>query len=360
MRKATTSPRSPVHGRAPFWAPAYVMACLFGLLAAVLTPSILIAGSLDLTVRDVGIGIGDSEVLHGLRLNFRDRELRRVNGINITIWSPPEEVRSDVRGLALGLPLTGGETLRGLGIGAFGVAAERDADGVFLGGLGAGAGERLRGVAIGGLGAGTGDDVIGVLIGGLGAGTGENVRGVLIGGLGAGAGEDVQGIQVGGLGVGAGGNLSGISAAGLATGAGGDVAGIQVAGLAVGAGERMRGIQVAGLAVGAGEALSGVSLAGLAVGAPEARGLLIGGIASGGVEVSGLAFSLAHFRITEEGILKGAAVSAFNRIEGTQRGLTVGLFNMASELEGIQIGLLNYAGNKRKGLRWLPFVNANF
>ena len=122
----------------------------------------------------------------------------------------------------------------------------------------------------------------------------------------------------------------------------------------------MRGIQIAGLGVGAGEALRGISIAGIGAGAPDVQGVLIGGIAAGGEEVSGIGASIAHFRIVEDGILKGVAVSAFNRVQGTQRGLTVGLFNMATELHGFQIGLLNYAGNKSKGLRWLPFVNANF
>ena len=29
-------------------------------------------------------------------------------------------------------------------------------------------------------------------------------------------------------------------------------------------------------------------------------------------------------------------------------------------LQGIQIGLLNYAGNNPDGLRWLPGINAHF
>ena len=43
-----------------------------------------------------------------------------------------------------------------------------------------------------------------------------------------------------------------------------------------------------------------------------------------------------------------------------KRGLTIGIFNKAEELEGIQIGLLNHAGNNRGMLRWLPLINAHF
>jgi len=33
------------------------------------------------------------------------------------------------------------------------------------------------------------------------------------------------------------------------------------------------------------------------------------------------------------------------------------LYNRTEELHGLQVGLLNYAGNNPKGLRMLPFVN---
>ncbi|MFW5972964.1 MAG: hypothetical protein ACOCTG_03150, partial [Bacteroidota bacterium] len=40
--------------------------------------------SLDLTVDDYGLSFGDSRRVNGLRFNFRDRHLDRVNGINVT------------------------------------------------------------------------------------------------------------------------------------------------------------------------------------------------------------------------------------------------------------------------------------
>src|SRR5262245_46654566 len=104
--------RGPI--RASCWATfCLVPFCLFQTEAAS-------AGSLDLTVHDAGIGIGDSRKIHGLRLNYRDRRLREVNGINVTLWSPYSRSRGVVRGLALGLPVTGAETLRGGGVGVLG------------------------------------------------------------------------------------------------------------------------------------------------------------------------------------------------------------------------------------------------
>jgi hypothetical protein len=67
----------------------------------------------------------------------------------------------------------------------------------------------------------------------------------------------------------------------------------------------------------------------------------------------------AYLRV-EDGTLHGVATSAYNDVRGTQRGLTIGLLNRAYELHGLQIGILNYAGNRPAALRWLPVVNWNF
>lgn len=67
--------------------------------------------SLDLTVGGVGISIGDSRRLNGLRINYRDSRLDRVNGINATIWRPYDGGHGDITGLALGLPVTGGDDI---------------------------------------------------------------------------------------------------------------------------------------------------------------------------------------------------------------------------------------------------------
>ena len=79
-----------------------------------LLASLLLAASaraqergLKLAVGDVGIGIGDVRRIDGVRLNFRDRQLESVRGLHLTVWSPREYGDSQVRGFALGVPLTG-------------------------------------------------------------------------------------------------------------------------------------------------------------------------------------------------------------------------------------------------------------
>src|SRR6476659_2590594 len=167
------------------------------------------AQGLDLTVNHVGIAIGDVPRVTGLRLNYRDRNLEWVNGINATIWSPYGEGSGTVRGLALGLPLTGAASIDGVATGSFGVGARDRIRGIGVAPLGIGAGGTLEGLMIGGLGAGSGAGVTGIGVGGLGIGSGGPLRGLFVGGLGVGGGGSVDGIVIGGLGAGVGGHLRG-------------------------------------------------------------------------------------------------------------------------------------------------------
>lgn len=56
------------------------------------------------------------------------------------------------------------------------------------------------------------------------------------------------------------------------------------------------------------------------------------------------------------GTLRGVSVSAVNRIRGQQRGLTIGIVNIAEELHGLQLGLVNIARNK-SSFSVLPIAN---
>jgi hypothetical protein len=58
----------------------------------------------------------------------------------------------------------------------------------------------------------------------------------------------------------------------------------------------------------------------------------------------------AYFTVTKGGSFRGASVSAFNRIQGTQRGLTIGLINYARTLRGYQLGLINISDNDGRRL----------
>jgi hypothetical protein len=74
--------------------------------------------------------------------------------------------------------------------------------------------------------------------------------------------------------------------------------------------------------------------------------------------VTGLGIAGGYMRI-EEGSLRGVSVSGFNDIRGTQRGLTIGLVRYAQTLHGVQLGLVNIAGNNPPAAIILPGLNLN-
>ncbi len=310
---------------------------------------------MKLAVGDVGIGIGDVPRLDGLRLNFRDRHLQLVRGVNVTLWKPHDDAAGTVEGFALGLPLTGADRIRGIAV-AGGLEAGSSFEGIGVTALGIGAGEHLRGVAVAGLGVGTEGEAEGVLLGGLGAGAGGDLRGIVLGGLGAGAGGSITGVAVGGLGAGAGGAFRGIGVGGLGIGAAGGFRGIGVGGLGVGSGGDMVGIAVGGLGVGAGNELRGIGLAGGRVQAARITGIAASGIMANTADLRGVVVAPAYFRIREDGHHGGVSLSAVHRVDGTQTGVTIGLVNIARDLHGLQVGLLNIALNKER-YRALPLMN---
>jgi hypothetical protein len=317
----------------------------------------LSAQGLKLAAGDVGLGIGDVPRLDGLRLNFRDGELQRVRGINATLWDPYSDAYGgSVRGIALGLPLTGARDIEGVAIGV-GVSADRDLSGIGVGVLGMGSGGELSGIMVGGLGMGAGDGMSGIMIGGLGAGSGGDVSGILLGGVGAGASGHVRGFMLGGVGGGAGQGLSGIGIGGIGVGTGGDAKGLLIGGLGVGAEGDITGVAIGGVGVGAGGEIKGLAIGGMGVGARAMTGVSIG-LGFGAQDINALILAPAYFKAIEDGTMRGVSVSAFNRTMGRQNGLTIGILNIADELHGVQVGLINIAKNKAR-YRVMPFVNWN-
>ncbi|HEX5408137.1 MAG TPA: hypothetical protein VFW89_00020 [Gemmatimonadaceae bacterium] len=312
---------------------------------------------LDLAVHHVGVGIGNSPDITGLRLNFRDDGPIRVQGVNVTLWTAYEPAQGVVRGVAIGLPLTGARHIAGVAAG-IGIDTEHDLDGLALTPIGVGAGNRIRGVTLAGIGAGSGNDVSGIALAGLGLGSGGSLSGLMVGGLGVGAGNDMTGIIVGGIGAGAGGNVTGLVIGGVGAGAGGNITGITIAGIGAGAGGQVRGVTIAGIGVGAGGSLEGIAISAGAAGAPRVKGLVLA-TAAGGDRVTGVILAPAYFRVSRGGRFVGLSASAFNYVKGAQHGLTIGIFNFAHELHGLQLGLLNYAGNNHGLLRLVPLVNAH-
>ncbi len=322
-----------------------------------------------------GIGFGNLSKFTGIRFNFKDKNVERINGINTTIWQTKddEQQTGTVNGISIGLPMAmGHENQNGISIGAFGVAATKNLSGVNIGVLGAGAGKNVTGLNIGGLGIGSGQDLRGVTIGGLGAGAGGNVAGFNFGGLGIGAGGNLSGITIGGLGVGSGANVTGINIAGVGVGAGENLRGFSFALGGIGAGEKITGITIGGIGVGAGEELRGITGALVGVGSPKVRGLAVA-LAVGGLDLKGIMIAPAYFRVgggtrtdsdgvksEEEGVVTGISVSAFNQVKGETRGVALGVVNYTKRIKGFQLGVINIVKENPKGLRVLPIFNTKF
>ena len=285
------------------------------------------ASSLDIGAAEIGISLGSASRWTGLRVNARDRCLDRVNGLNLTLWTPGNPVGGTVNGLALGLIAPRAARLRGLSIGIAGVLPEREAAGITIGGLGVVSEGRLRGVSVG---------LLGVVSEG-------RADGVSIAGLGLVPEGGATGFNLGGLGVVSEGPLSGVNLAGLGIVAERRVSGINLAGLGVVSEEAIQGASAALLGLVSERAISGVSISGIGV--------------ISGERVSGITAAIATIDTRD---LDGLAVAGWNRVRRRQRGLTIGLFNQAEELNGVQVGLINFAGNQHGLLRWTPILNLHF
>lgn len=343
--------------------------------------------SVDLGVSGYGLSLGNSSRWNGIRLNFSDRGVREVNGLNVSFGAPKENPRAVFRGAAIGAaPL--GRDFRGLTVGLLGMVAHRSMTGISIAGLGVVSNGVMSGVNVAGLGTVAEGDMTGINLAGLGTVSDGRMTGLNAAGLGTVADGDMVGINLGGLAAVSRGRLVGLNVAGLGLVSDGDMWGANLAGLAAVSEGKMTGLNVASLAVVAGRRMSGVSAAGVAVVAEGGvRGLAVAGIAVvandgpieglattlGAVEsragVSGLAiagYRIRSARVTGWAVplvtlqaeqLQGVSVSAYNRVSAVQRGLAIGLLNYARELHGFQVGVINIAGNNRGLARVLPVIN---
>ena len=75
--------------------------------------------SLDIAIKNYGFSFGNSKGINGLRINFRDKNLYKVNGINITIWKPKDDANKNsvINGFALGIVMPYATKINGFGLG---------------------------------------------------------------------------------------------------------------------------------------------------------------------------------------------------------------------------------------------------
>ena len=156
--------------------------------------------SLDLAVGGVGLSLGNSSRITGVRVNLVDHEVRRVTGLNLTLWKARRNPDALIRGAGIGLVGPYARRLDGIALGGLFAITEQDLNGIAVSGLGVDAGRDLQGIGVG--------------LGGVVAV--RHLRGIALAGVRAGARVDVTGAAISpGLAV-AGGRAQGILAGGLA------------------------------------------------------------------------------------------------------------------------------------------------
>src|SRR6185369_11627206 len=160
-------------------------------------------GLLNLGVHHTGISLGNSARWTGLRVNFRDRGVEHIDGINLTLWKAAKDANRQavVNGLSLGLVGPEAGQLNGINLGLVGSLSYRHTAGINLGGFGLVSDGRITGINVGGLGVVSDGATSGINVAGLGVVADGGVEGLTLAGLGVVASGGVRGISVAGLGV---------------------------------------------------------------------------------------------------------------------------------------------------------------
>lgn len=153
--------------------------------------------ALNFPFRKYGVSIGNSYEFTGIRINFADNNVRKVNGLNVTFWFKMfKNQNAIVNGISLGvLPVAG--TLQPINIGIIGLGTENHSNGLTIGGL-------LIGGDLNGLG------LSGLML--MADGTKGKISGVALSGIAVGAESAINGLTIGGLVVGTDGNINGLAA----------------------------------------------------------------------------------------------------------------------------------------------------
>ena len=162
--------------------------------------------------------------------------------------------------------------------------------------------------------------------------------------------------------------------AGLAFVAKQSVTGLGIAGLAVVTEGEMTGAGLSGLALVGNAGITGFSFAGAAIvskgditGAQftvgelrsesSVTGVSVAGFRTKAVQLTGLHLNIV---MTQAEYTEGVISGIYNRVSAKQTGLSIGIFNHATVLRGVQIGIINYAESNPPLLKILPLLNADF
>lgn len=125
--------------------------------------------------------------------------------------------------------------------------------------------------------------------------------------------------------------------------------------------EKVNGLIISGILINS-DTLNGLAISGISILSKKLNGVFISGISFeptdrfGELDLNGVALAIGGAGFND---LKGFYASLVRCETKKTRGLTIAAINKTEDLKGVQIGLLNYAGNK-KWLKWMPFINFKF
>ena len=348
------------------------------------------SASFDLMFGHAGVSFGNGQRMNGLRFAWRDGDFELVNGMNVSFWNPYDEPHGEVNGISFGIVGPGGERSRGLTIGIGGALMTKSMDGLNIGGLGLVSQGTVAGISIAGLGvvtqggmsgfsfAGLGvvsqgpmtgvnaaslgvisqGSMTGINFGGLGTVSQGGIVGFNFGGLGLVGQKSIIGVGVAGLGLVSQAAVQGVNFAGLGLVAQGKVQGVSIAGLGLVGQGGISGLTIAGAGIVSNKAIAGISTTlGLVKSGEAITGLTFGGYKLESPLITGINLAIGW---TESRELTGFTCAAYNRTDGLQKGLVIGIVNSTEDILGIQIGVLNYVAENPAGLKYLPVFNARF
>ena len=146
-----------------------------------------------------GISIGNSYEFTGVRINFADENVKKINGLNITFWLKRSKNQNAViNGISIGVIPTAG-SMQFINLGLLGVGATNNLNGFSFGGIVIGSGGNINGLSASGLitmSDGENSVISGVTLSGIGIGSRKAINGLAIAGLAVGTDGDINGVAL--------------------------------------------------------------------------------------------------------------------------------------------------------------------
>jgi len=176
------------------------------------------------------IGFGNSPRFTGLRINFSDCGVEKIDGINLTLMWANNNPNSEVNGLAIGLVGPGAGRINGIALAGIGMQATESITGFSFSTFASSSEGKMTGVQIGGLALISKGTMLGINAAGFGIDGYSEVNGLSIGGVGLVSSKGMNGINIGGFATLSDGNITGINIAGFALYSFNELSGLNLAG----------------------------------------------------------------------------------------------------------------------------------